>query len=128
MMSLVKEEEPSLAYLFWEPFYLDGLPLDVLVLDMEWHSQVLWPDCGVFVGRKGWGGYTWNTTLFPSNSSFVGRLHARHRHRGSRQRPAPAPSPGSRTRREARPKRGRSTTPESRVLTSLRIHKRHTHD
>jgi alpha-glucosidase (family GH31 glycosyl hydrolase) len=35
-----------------------GIPLDVLVVDMDWH----WTEPGL----GGWTGYTWNNRLFPS--------------------------------------------------------------
>ena len=55
---------------------LDGyasrdLPLHVVVLDMEWHEQRVAPDCSKFAGIKTWGGYSWNTTLFPDPQRFV---------------------------------------------------------
>lgn len=40
------------------------LPLDVLVLDMDWHT----PDS--------WTGYTWNKTLFPDPPAFLKWVHA----------------------------------------------------
>ena len=36
------------------------------------------PACDHFIGKKGWGGYTWNTTLFPNVTEFVEYLHDRH--------------------------------------------------
>jgi hypothetical protein len=44
------------------------LPLDVLVIDMDWHLP----------GH--WTGYTWNHTLFPDPRSFLDRMHARGLH------------------------------------------------
>ena len=38
------------------------LPLDVLVLDMEWHTP-------------GWGGYDWEKDLFPNHQAFLKRMH-----------------------------------------------------
>src|SRR5260221_854483 len=40
------------------------IPLDVLVLDMDWHT----PD--------GWTGYTWNRKLFPDPVSFLSWAHS----------------------------------------------------
>jgi len=40
-----------------------GVPLDVLVIDMDWHT----PD--------GWTGYTWNRELFPDPPAFLRWLH-----------------------------------------------------
>jgi alpha-glucosidase (family GH31 glycosyl hydrolase) len=39
------------------------VPLDVLVIDMDWHS----PD--------GWTGYTWNHDLFPDPAQFLAWVH-----------------------------------------------------
>ncbi|KAH3732952.1 Glycoside hydrolase, family 31 [Pelomyxa schiedti] len=40
------------------------LPLHVFVLDMDWHIEP------TDIGCKPWGGYTWNTTLFPDPDEF----------------------------------------------------------
>lgn len=40
-----------------------NIPLDVLVVDMDWH----W----VEPGKGGWTGYTWNDRLFPSPEKFL---------------------------------------------------------
>lgn len=40
-----------------------GIPLDVLVVDMDWH----W----VEQGKGGWTGYTWNDRLFPAPEKFL---------------------------------------------------------
>ncbi|EDQ85239.1 uncharacterized protein MONBRDRAFT_29377 [Monosiga brevicollis MX1] len=53
------------------------LPLQVVVTDMEWHSMLSPTDCATFIGVKGWGGYTWNNTLFSDPHEFVEYLHAR---------------------------------------------------
>lgn len=39
------------------------IPLDVLVVDMDWHY--------VNPGRGGWTGYTWNRSLFPDPAKFL---------------------------------------------------------
>ncbi len=44
-------------------FATHDLPLDVLVIDMDWHT----PD--------GWTGYTWNRELFPDPPAFLAWLH-----------------------------------------------------
>ena len=36
------------------------------------------PGCSDFIGKKGWGGYTWNRTLFPSPEDFVTMLHNKY--------------------------------------------------
>jgi hypothetical protein len=46
-------------------FEAHDLPLDVLVIDMDWHT----PD--------GWTGYTWNKKLFPDPPGFLSWVHER---------------------------------------------------
>lgn len=41
------------------------IPLDVLVVDMDWH-------------KKGWTGWTWNKTLFPDPEGFLGWTNRVH--------------------------------------------------
>jgi hypothetical protein len=53
-----------------------GLPLHVLVMDMEWHAMLGAPGCTQFEGKSTWGGYSWNKTLFPDPASFVTKMHA----------------------------------------------------
>ncbi len=48
-----------------EEFAAHDLPLDVLVLDMDWHT----PDS--------WTGYTWNRDLFPDPAGFLRWAHER---------------------------------------------------
>jgi alpha-glucosidase len=50
-------------------------PLDVLVIDMDWHEtfELRWDDgeedqAGQW---KGWTGYTWNETYFPDPEAFL---------------------------------------------------------
>ncbi len=64
---------------FW-PYHADDLkqlvndfdaheiPLDVLVVDMDWHT----PD--------GWTGYTWNRKLFPDPAAFLAWVHTQNLH------------------------------------------------
>lgn len=40
-----------------------GIPLDVLVIDMDWHY--------INDNKGGWTGYTWNRRLFPSPEGFL---------------------------------------------------------
>jgi len=59
-------------------FHENSTPLDVFVIDMDWHP--------IFGGRfneldqsghpKGWTGYSWNKLLFPDPEQFLARLHA----------------------------------------------------
>ncbi|MFL6162877.1 MAG: TIM-barrel domain-containing protein [Jatrophihabitantaceae bacterium] len=51
-----------------EEFRARELPLDVLVIDMDWHL----PDS--------WTGYTWNRELFPDPHGFLSWLHQRGLH------------------------------------------------
>jgi alpha-glucosidase (family GH31 glycosyl hydrolase) len=52
------------------------LPLDVLVIDMDWH--LTFPEGGKDQAgqRKGWSGYTWNPALFPDPANFLHDVHA----------------------------------------------------
>lgn len=45
------------------------IPLDVLVVDMDWH----WTE----EGKGGWTGYTWNERLFPAPKKFLDFLKSR---------------------------------------------------
>lgn len=42
------------------------IPLDVLVVDMDWHYTD--------AGRGGWTGWTWNEAMFPNPEKFMGWL------------------------------------------------------
>ena len=42
-----------------------SLPLDILILDMNWHS------------KQSWTGYSWDRNLFPEPHDALGRIHAR---------------------------------------------------
>lgn len=46
-----------------------GIPLDVVVVDMDWHYTD--------PGRGGWTGWTWNRSLFPSPEDFFAAMHER---------------------------------------------------
>lgn len=58
-----------------EEFETHSVPLDVLVVDMDWHITFLkdwWKKEKDQAGeRKGWTGFTWNKTLFPSPKAFL---------------------------------------------------------
>ncbi len=49
----------------------NDIPLDVMVVDMDWHYAGH-PDDG---GRGGWTGWTWNKSLFPDPQGFLDWLH-----------------------------------------------------
>jgi len=58
-------------------FRENDTPLDVLVIDMDWHNTL-----GMHFNVKdasghaqGWTGYTWNHLLFPDPKAFLGNLH-----------------------------------------------------
>ncbi len=57
-----------------------GMPIDVFVIDMEWHET--WgimnrPDpIDEFGQMHGWTGYTWNRRLFPDPKSTLDYLHS----------------------------------------------------
>ena len=46
-------------------FAAQDLPLDVLVIDMDWHTP------------HSWTGYTWNRELFPDPAEFLAWVHGR---------------------------------------------------
>jgi len=58
-----------------EEFRIHNVPLDVLVVDMDWHTTFLkdwWKKEKDQAGeRKGWTGFTWNKTLFPDPKAFL---------------------------------------------------------
>jgi alpha-glucosidase len=61
-------------------FHENDTPLDVFVIDMDWHlseeqlkARGLKDQSGEGLG---WSGYTWNKTLFPDPTQFLERLHA----------------------------------------------------
>jgi alpha-glucosidase len=62
-----------------EEFRSHDVPLDVLVIDMDWHLTFhnAWEkkeldDAGQ---GKGWTGYTWNPLYFPDPEKFLGWVH-----------------------------------------------------
>ncbi|KAK9337494.1 hypothetical protein LIPSTDRAFT_73501 [Lipomyces starkeyi NRRL Y-11557] len=56
-------------------FKVEGIPLSVAVLDMDWH----WVENEMVKksGFSGWTGYTWNTDLFPDPGAFLVELRKR---------------------------------------------------
>jgi alpha-glucosidase len=59
-------------------FHENDVPLDVLVIDMDWHKTFLGaPPVNDASGHlKGWSGYSWNRLLFPDPELFLRHLHA----------------------------------------------------
>ena len=49
-----------------DKFHAYDIPLDVLVVDMDWHYTD--------EGRGGWTGWTWNKSLFPNPEKFMDYL------------------------------------------------------
>lgn len=60
-------------------FRASDVPLDVLVLDMDWHPtgrQVLLKDKVDQSGQHlGWTGFSWNKLLFPDPQAFLTDMH-----------------------------------------------------
>ena len=60
-------------------FHEDDVPLDVLVIDMEWHKTFgqgwFSPEKDQSGHTKGWTGYSWNRLLFPYPEPFLQNLH-----------------------------------------------------
>ncbi|HEX8891831.1 MAG TPA: TIM-barrel domain-containing protein, partial [Terriglobales bacterium] len=62
-------------------FRNNDVPLDVFVIDMDWHktfnSQKPGPkEMDASGHTKGWSGYSWNPLLFPDPDQFLRDLHA----------------------------------------------------
>jgi alpha-glucosidase len=61
-------------------FHENDVPLDVFVIDMDWHinNQQLQAAGQVDQANQGlgWTGYTWNKLLFPDPQQFLANLHA----------------------------------------------------
>ncbi len=64
-----------------EDFDRHGVPLDVLVVDMDWHDtfELRWEgQPRDAAGQpKGWTGYTWNPAFFPDPVGFLAWAHQR---------------------------------------------------
>jgi alpha-glucosidase len=60
-------------------FHENDVPLDVLVIDMDWHlnrSQLeAMRETDQSDHSLGWSGYTWNPLLFPNPKTFLDHLH-----------------------------------------------------
>jgi alpha-glucosidase len=61
-------------------FQENDVPLDVLVIDMGWHTSEAQLKADGQVDQShhslGWSGYTWNKVLFPDPDQFLQNLHA----------------------------------------------------
>jgi hypothetical protein len=67
-----------------EDFHRYDVPLDVLVVDMDWHNtfELRWQgqprdQAGQ---RLGWTGYTWDRAYFPDPEAFLGWVHRQGLH------------------------------------------------
>ncbi|GMV04496.1 MAG: alpha-xylosidase [Gemmatimonadota bacterium] len=64
-----------------EDFDRYQVPLDVLVVDMDWHEtfELRWEgqEMDAAGQRKGWTGYTWNPVFFPDPVGFLDWVHER---------------------------------------------------
>jgi alpha-glucosidase len=60
-------------------FHENDVPLDVLVIDMDWHLSRTQLEARHEVDqsgeRLGWTGYTWNPLLFPNPKDFLAHIH-----------------------------------------------------
>ncbi|HEX4581697.1 MAG TPA: TIM-barrel domain-containing protein [Acidobacteriaceae bacterium] len=60
-------------------FQQNSTPLDVLVIDMDWHrtyGQMFWNRRDDASGHElGWSGYSWNKLLFPEPQKFLAHIH-----------------------------------------------------
>ncbi len=60
-------------------FHENSTPLDVAVIDMDWHinrEQLQAMGATDQAGQSlGWTGYTWNKLLFPDPNAFLAKLH-----------------------------------------------------
>jgi alpha-glucosidase len=67
--------ENDVRSLIEQGFASSGVPLDVMVLDMDWHTT-FYGETVMCAGQKvdGWTGYTWETNLFPNPSNFLGSI------------------------------------------------------
>ncbi len=60
-------------------FHDNDVPLDVLVIDMDWHLNREQLEARHLVDQSGenlgWSGYTWNPLLFPDPDAFLKHIH-----------------------------------------------------
>jgi alpha-glucosidase len=61
-------------------FHENDTPLDVLVIDMDWHPTFggNFSVLDASGHNRGWTGYSWNKRLFPEPERYLERLHADH--------------------------------------------------
>jgi alpha-glucosidase (family GH31 glycosyl hydrolase) len=58
-------------------FHQNSVPLDVFVIDMDWHKTFgrHFEIDDASGHRKGWSGYSWDAALFPDPKDFLTELH-----------------------------------------------------
>ncbi len=60
-------------------FHENDVPLDVLVIDMDWHLNQVQLEAMHQTDQSGhnlgWSGYTWNPLLFPDPKTFLTHIH-----------------------------------------------------
>lgn len=58
-------------------FRANDIPLDVFVIDMDWHNTfgAKFAENDASGHSKGWTGYTWNNGYFPDPAQFLAGLH-----------------------------------------------------
>lgn len=63
-----------------DEFHEHNIPLDVLVVDMDWHPTFgtrWWENKTDPSGHTlGWTGYSWNPVYFPNPTEFLGKMHS----------------------------------------------------
>jgi alpha-glucosidase (family GH31 glycosyl hydrolase) len=62
--------DDEIRKLVWN-FHYFHIPLDVLVIDMDWHKTKGLDHKDEFGQRVGWTGYTWERSLFPEPVKFL---------------------------------------------------------
>jgi alpha-glucosidase (family GH31 glycosyl hydrolase) len=66
----------ELTHTILEQYQRHGLPLDVVVMDMEWHTVDAPRFHPSMTNCTGWGGYSWNEQLIPDPLGFQAFLHS----------------------------------------------------
>ena len=52
-------------------------PLDIMVMDMDWHTRSGATSTHLYAGDAGWTGYTWNRQLLPDAEKLIGDFKER---------------------------------------------------
>ena len=113
-----------------EDFDRYGVPLDVLVVDMDWHNtfELRWAGQPRDAAgqSKGWTGYTWNPVFFPDPVGFLAWAHQR----GLKVPLNLHPASGIQPWEEAYPRMARAmgVEPATEQYIPFRIEERRFHD